>query len=305
MSKLDDPAGLGALPLNAVRVFAEAARQLNFSRAGRVLGMSQGGVSRHVATLERFFGKALFVREGTSVTLTDAGRLYFDTVHEALATLELATRHMAHGPASSRLVVRTSLPTFAMATLIPALPHFQPAHAVPVDVVTSLSAPGPGDSYDVLISRDLAIGNAEQWLLAAETLICVAAPARRLQSASQPIGRWEFLAARSRPDVLPAWSNQLGLEPSSLRVSANFDHYFLAIPAAIGGMGHLVVPELLVAQALRQGQLERAAPAAVRGGASYSAYINPRSTLPQAGRVFCRWLKAWLRDSAASPAKNP
>ena len=62
MSKLDEQANLQSLPLNAVRVFVEAARQLNFSRAGRVLGMSQGGVSRHVATLERFFGHALFVR---------------------------------------------------------------------------------------------------------------------------------------------------------------------------------------------------------------------------------------------------
>ena len=295
-----------ALPLNAVRVFVEAARQLNFSRAGRVLGMSQGGVSRHVATLERYFGQALFARTGTSVRLTDAGRLYFDTVQEALSTIELATRQMVQSQAGARrLIVRTSLPTFAMATLIPALPHFRPAAPVSVDLVTSLSPPGPGDNYDVLVSRDLSIGSAEHWLLAAENLVCVAAPARCREFAAQPIARWQFLVAQSRPDVLAAWSNQQGIQAAGIHVSASFDHYFLAIAAAIGGMGHLVVPELLVAEPLRQGHLVRAAAAAVRGNGSYSAYINPRSALPEAGREFCRWLKGWLRDAAGNAAEGP
>jgi DNA-binding transcriptional LysR family regulator len=305
MSKTDGPS-IQALPLNAVRVFVEAARQLNFSRAGRVLGMSQGGVSRHIATLERYFGQALFARSGPSVSLTDAGRLYFDTVQEALSTIELATRQMAQGQASShRLIVRTSLPTFAMTALIPALPDFQPPGPMAVDLVTSLSPPGPGDGYDVLITRDLAVTGAEHWLLAAENLVCVAAPARCREFASEPVGRWQFLAAQSRPDVLAAWCNQLGLQTAGIQVSASFDHYFLAIAAAIGGMGHLVVPELLVAEPLRQGHLVRAATAAVRGDASYSAYINPRSTAPEASRMFCRWLKGWFRqapESATPPA---
>lgn len=289
------------LPLNAVRVFVEAARQLNFSRAGRVLGMSQGGVSRHVATLERYFGQALFARSGTSVRLTDAGRLYFDTVQEALSTVELATRQMAQGQSGAhRLIVRTSLPTFAMTTLIPALPGFQPEGPVAVDLVTSLSPPALGDSYDVLITRDLAVAGAEHWLLAAENLVCVATPTRCREFAAQPISRWQFLAAQSRPDVLAAWCSQLGVQPAGIHVSASFDHYFLAIAAATGGMGHLVVPELLVAEPLRQGHLVRAAPAAVRGDASYSAYINPRSTAPEASRMFCRWLKGWFRQALES-----
>ena len=303
MSKLDSST-LQALPLNAVRVFVEAARQLNFSRAGRALGMSQGGVSRHVATLEHYFGQPLFARSGTSVRLTDAGRLYFDTVQEALSTIELASRQLAQSQAGARLIVRTSLPTFAMTTLIPALPGFQPAAPVAVDLVTSLSPPGPGDSYDVLITRDLAVAGAEHWLLAAENLVCVASPARCREFANQPISQWQFLAAQSRPDALAAWSTQSGLQAAGIHVSASFDHYFLAIAAATGGMGHLVVPELLVAEPLRRGHLLHATPAVVRGDASYSAYINPRSTVPETGRAFCRWLKGWLREAAEgeSPA---
>lgn len=300
MSKTDD-SPLQALPLNAVRVFVEAARQLNFSRAGRVLGMSQGGVSRHVATLERYFGQPLFARSGTSVRLTDAGRLYFDTVQEALSTIELATRQLAQSQAGARLIVRTSLPTFAMTTLIPALPGFQPAAPVAVDLVTSLSPPGPGDSYDVLVTRDLAVAGAEHWLLAAENIVCVASPARCREFADQPVSQWQFLAAQSRPDVLAAWSAQLGVQAAGIHVSASFDHYFLAIAAATGGMGHLVVPELLVAEPLRRGHLLQASPVVVRGDASYSAYINPLSTAPETARVFCRWLKGWFRQAQDGP----
>ena len=66
-----------------------------------------------------------------------------------------------------------------------------------------LSPPGPGDSYDVLISRDLTLGSAEHWLLSTENLLCVAAPARCREFAAQPMVRWQFLAAQSRlEDVL-------------------------------------------------------------------------------------------------------
>lgn len=301
MSKPDAGTARQALPLNAIRVFVEAARQMSFSRAALAMGMTQGGVSRHVASLERFLGHRLFVRAGSSLQLTDAGRLYFDTVQEAQFTIEMATRQLTKRSLDpARLVVRTSLPTFAMTVLIPALPNFRPAPPVLVDVVTSLSAPVPGDIYDVLISRDLELENADHWLLATEELICVAAPAVLRECATKPIDRWPFLAARSRPDALAQWTRQLALTPGDVHVVASFDHYFLALPAAIAGMGCLVVPRCLVLEPLRHGHLVEGPTAAVRGDASYGAFVNPRSSVPEAARTFCRWLKGQLRAGASS-----
>ena len=74
MSRADGAKARGTLPLNSIRVFAEAAREGNFSRAARRLDMTQGAVSQHVASLERFLGKPLFVRSGAVVALTDAGK---------------------------------------------------------------------------------------------------------------------------------------------------------------------------------------------------------------------------------------
>ncbi len=295
MSKPDGGIRKIALPLNSIRVFVEAARHLSFSRAALALGMTQGGVSHHVTSLEKYLGHRLFVRSGSMVDLTDSGRLYFDTVQDAFSTIELSTRQLTQRSADSgRLVVRTSLPTFAMTVLIPALPLFCPVPAVSVDVVTSLSPPVNGDVYDVLITRDLVIADDEHWLLATETLVCVASPSLHREFAGRAIGDWPFLVARSRPDALAAWSNQQKIDTRAIRVSATFEHYFLALSAALGGMGFLVIPQLLVLEPLRQGHLVEAGTPEVRGDASYKAYVNPQTHVPEAARAFCRWLKGNL-----------
>ena len=121
MSKTDAVGSKNTMPLNSIRVFVEVARELSFTRAARVLGMTQSGVSHHVTTLEKYLGHRLFVRSGSSIDLTNAGRQYFDTVQDAFSTIELSTRQLAQRPLDCQLIVRTSLPTFAMTVLIPRL----------------------------------------------------------------------------------------------------------------------------------------------------------------------------------------
>lgn len=305
ISKTDSGSPKAAPPLNSIRVFVETARRLSFSRAALALGMTQSGVSHHVSALERYLGQTLFARSGSSVKLSDAGRLYFDTVEEAVSTLELSTRQFRqHAEDGGRLVVRTSLYTFAMTVLIPALPQFCPVPRIAVDVMTSLSQPRPGDVFDVLISRDLVIDDDGHWLLATEELVCVAAPSVVREFAGKPMAAWPFLTTRSRPDILPAWINQQPAEPHDVHAAASFEHYFLALPAAVAGMGFLVIPRLLIGDALQQGHLIEAVSSSVRSAASYSAYINPRSAKPEVARAFCRWLKGQLRQGEGHPPER-
>lgn len=58
-----------------IETFLHAAEQLNFSEAARILHLSQPTVSHHIKNLEQELGVALFEREGTSIRLTEAGRL--------------------------------------------------------------------------------------------------------------------------------------------------------------------------------------------------------------------------------------
>jgi DNA-binding transcriptional LysR family regulator len=58
-----------------IETFLHAAETLNFSEAARLLHLSQPTVSHHIKTMENELGVTLFERQGTSIKLSDAGRL--------------------------------------------------------------------------------------------------------------------------------------------------------------------------------------------------------------------------------------
>lgn len=288
------PAGM---PLVALRAFVAAGRQGNFTRAAEALGVTQGAVSRHVAALEAFANTRLFVRRGSSIEFTPSGLQLFEAVKDAMATLELTMQLLAQrGHTHDRLKVRTSMPSFAMTVVVPALGGYTARHGVQIDLITSLSAPQPADDFDVLISRDLSLPGAESWELTREELICVATPALLAQHGARAKSQWPMVAARSRPDAMATWAVAADMAPDSLHVVATYDHLFLAVTAAIAGTGFLVVPRLVVRDQLRDGSLVPASELCVDSGARYVAYVNTHSAHAQSAREFCRWLKGMLRE---------
>jgi DNA-binding transcriptional LysR family regulator len=56
------------------QVFLEVATHLSFSKAARVLYISQPAISRHISLLERSYNCALFERRGNGINLTDIGQ---------------------------------------------------------------------------------------------------------------------------------------------------------------------------------------------------------------------------------------
>jgi DNA-binding transcriptional LysR family regulator len=63
------------LDLNIINVFLTVAEVGSFSEAGRKLNLSQPAISQSIQHLERQFGVQLFVRQGRSIRLTEAGHL--------------------------------------------------------------------------------------------------------------------------------------------------------------------------------------------------------------------------------------
>lgn len=58
-----------------LNIFLAAAEALSFSEAARRLNMSQPSISQHIQSLERRFGRDLFIRSGRQVSLSDAGHV--------------------------------------------------------------------------------------------------------------------------------------------------------------------------------------------------------------------------------------
>jgi DNA-binding transcriptional LysR family regulator len=63
------------IDLNTINIFLTVAELSSFSAAGRKLNLSQPAISQAVHNLERRFGVQLFIRQGRSVRLTEAGQL--------------------------------------------------------------------------------------------------------------------------------------------------------------------------------------------------------------------------------------
>ena len=69
-------------PLNALRAFESAARNLSFTKAAEELNVTQAAISHQVKGLEDWFGIPLFRRMNRALLLTDAGQMLLPSVSE-------------------------------------------------------------------------------------------------------------------------------------------------------------------------------------------------------------------------------
>lgn len=93
------PAGVENLRIDLLASFACVAHELHFTRAARLLHLSQPGLTRRVAQLERCLGHTLLDRTSRQVQLTAAGRALLPI---AVAILEQAALAATAVDAASR-----------------------------------------------------------------------------------------------------------------------------------------------------------------------------------------------------------
>lgn len=112
------------------------------------LCVSQGAVSRHIATLESWLDVKLFTRMNRGISLTPQGRIYFDSIKVAFDAIETSTSQMKQHPDQDRLKLKLP-PTFAMRWLVPRLAHFNALHP-DIDVqITTSHQPADFDREDI------------------------------------------------------------------------------------------------------------------------------------------------------------
>lgn len=76
--------------LGAMAQFVRVVEAGSFSAAARLLGQGQPAVSKAVAQLEARLGVHLITRTTRALTLTDAGRIFYDRAKVALDAAEEA-----------------------------------------------------------------------------------------------------------------------------------------------------------------------------------------------------------------------
>lgn len=65
------------------QIFMEVASSGSFSKAGKILFISQPAISKHIKALEDYYKQTVFERKGNNIKLTAAGSLLFQRLKEA------------------------------------------------------------------------------------------------------------------------------------------------------------------------------------------------------------------------------
>jgi DNA-binding transcriptional LysR family regulator len=98
------------LSLHELNIFTTAAEQSSFSKAGRLLHLSQPAISQTIQNLERRLKTELFIRYGRTIRLTAAGETLLPLARELLANANRLEETMAslHGSVIGRVQIGCS-----------------------------------------------------------------------------------------------------------------------------------------------------------------------------------------------------
>ncbi|MCE5974922.1 LysR family transcriptional regulator [Sinirhodobacter sp. WL0062] len=115
--------------LSVMQAFRRIVERGSFARAAEDLGVSPALLSREIKLLEESLGSSLLTRTTRAMSLTDAGRLYYDEasgILDAVASVETRIRDGA-GAVRGHLKVNASS-SFGQTVISPILPEFLEAH---------------------------------------------------------------------------------------------------------------------------------------------------------------------------------
>ncbi|MRS20560.1 LysR family transcriptional regulator [Enterobacteriaceae bacterium RIT692] len=275
-----------ALPLNAIYAFLVTARHLNLTRAASELCITQGAVSRKIATLESWLGFALFTRHARGLHLTEQGAALLPELQQGFAMLVNATEKASR----SNAAIRLKAPTCAMRWLVPRLVALEQQRPdIHVALTTTLDHGSQLDNFDAAIV--FGPTPAGSICLFEERLTPVMASSVTPPSQIDELAKFTFL--HPTPDSRD-WQLWLAGLDTALPMARNqhFATMDLAISAAIQGFGVTVADVTLVQNDVLNGRLIAPFAASVATGASYSLLQRAEKDAPP----FLPELVAWLSE---------
>ena len=286
------------LPLRAIAVFETVARLGSFKAAADELHLTPSAVSHQIRALEEELGVCLFLRESRGVTLALAGAEYAENLRGLLDGVRTATDEVAargRQQAESGTVRIMTPPSLATHWLMPRLPAFLHAHpAIDIRVIAIRTADGNADDFDITIAYgNLARSKGQARPLLEETYRPYCAPSLLAGAAS--IGARELLAKpliRSRTNDF-SWNDWfaergIGFEPSTVN-HLQIDPSYVAIEAAVNGVGMVLESGILTHEHVQNGRL--IAPVTEQERPAVSYWLLPlRSDARRPTHIAYEWL---------------
>jgi DNA-binding transcriptional LysR family regulator len=260
-------AGMAKLPdFEALAIFAKVVELRSFAAASGELALSKATVSKAVSRLEERLGARLFNRTSRRLALTDAGQKLAERAARLLADGEAAENEALAQSVTPRGLVRLAVPmSFGIKTIAPLLPEFLATYPeVSIDLHLSdaiIDLIGEGFDAGLRIAR-LPDSSLIARRLCAMPRYTVAAPSylKRHGRPTHPMHLAEhkcFGYAYMSTAGVWHYTNAAG-EQASVRPGGQLrvNNGEAVMPALLAGLGIADLPEFIVGDAIRSGELE-------------------------------------------------
>lgn len=244
------------LNLNALRVFAMAARHGSFQRAAEVLNISHGAVSQRIKQLELDLGVVLFDRKPRGVSLTRKGQRYCASVEEALAILTKATADLERS--NSRITLHLGS-SFISKWLMPKMATFNtryPNVTLATEVHDEVLRRNLGRSELGVWPAREAVSNPAHHIRCLCELRLVAVCSPNFLRPDWPVDTETLLTFPLLQDANRRWERLI--ESTGHRGTPrllDFDRSALALDAAIQGHGVAIAPTYMIDSDVRAHRL--------------------------------------------------
>lgn len=247
-------------PLNSLKAFEAAARNLSFTKAAEELFVTQAAISHQIKLLEEHLSIKLFMRRNRSLLLTEEGQSYYLDIKDIFASLYEATEKLLSRGAKGSISIALT-PSFAIQWLIPRLSEFSSLHP-DIDVkikAVDFEENSLTDDVDVAIYYGLGHWQGVQAdKLHTEFFIPVCSPL--LLAGEKPIQSAEDLQHHTLLHDMSRnnwneWIKQAGVKSVNVNQGPIFSHSSMVLQAAIHGQGIALGHNILAKPEIESGRL--------------------------------------------------
>lgn len=288
-------------PLNALKAFESAARNLSFTKAADELFVTQAAVSHQIKSLENYLSIKLFHRKNRSLLLTEEGQSYFHDLRDIFLHLQESTERLMAMGAKGAITI-ASPPSFASQWLVPRLYKFSATHS---DIDVRIKAVDADDGF-LDDSVDIAVFYGKgNWSglsctkLLAEYLTPMCSPL--LLQRGKPLTSLTDLSQHMllHDNTRIGWKNWLsafGVKHVNVNQGPIFSHTMLVLQAACIGQGIALSDTVLARPEIESGRL--VCPFNERIESKMSYYLVSKESQAEQSkiRVFSDWMLAEIQE---------
>jgi DNA-binding transcriptional LysR family regulator len=277
-----------------------------FSAAGERLGVAKSVISRRVSQLEQRLGSRLLHRTTRRLSLTDAGRNFYQRAVQILADLDDAEQGVSTASAELRGKLKVAAPlSFGLAHLSSALTDFLDQHPA-IEVNLDLNDRNVNlveEGFDLAVR----IGELQDSTLVARRLgtsrMVTCASRAYLERHGEPLHpddlqrhtglQYSNISYKQHWQFVTRDGKTLQAQPQ-IRIRANNGEALAC--AAVAGMGITTGPTFILGRYLNEGKLQRILTDYRRPSLGIFAVTPPGRLVPQRVQLFSEFLSSRFGD---------